>query len=98
MTRFALLVTLRVKPGTAGEFLPHILAAAEAAVREEPDCHQFHVSQDEDDADTFFLYELYTDAAALEFHHKQPHFLKLHEQAGHLIVDKSRSRLTVHNG
>ena len=95
MTRFALQVTLHLVPGTADEFRPHILEAAAAAVREEPDCHRFDVAQDEEHPDTFVLFEVYTDAAALEFHHKQPHFLKLHEVAGHLIREKSRRRLNV---
>jgi len=95
MTRFALQVTLQLEPGSAAEFRPHILAAAEAAVREEPDCHRFDVAQDEEDPDTFVLFEVYTNAEALEHHHRQPHFLKLHEVVGHLIRDKSRRRLNL---
>ncbi len=63
MSRFAIIVTIKLEPGSAEVFKPHILANAAAAVREEPDCHLFHVSQAEGDPDTFFFYEVYTDAA-----------------------------------
>lgn len=49
--RFAILVTFRLKPGMAEAFRPLILKNAEAAVANEPDCHAFHVMNDEDDPD-----------------------------------------------
>ncbi len=56
MSRFAIFVTIKLHPGKAEESKPHILANAQAAVRDEPDCHLFHVLQSEDDVDTFFFY------------------------------------------
>lgn len=93
MPRFALLVHVRVRPGSGDEFEVHIRRAAEAAVREEPECHHFHVGRDQDDPDRFELFEVYTDAAALEFHHGQPHFARFVEEAGGLILEKTRRRL-----
>lgn len=97
VTRFAILVTIKLHPGKAEEFKPHILANAQAAVRDEPDCHLFHVMQSEDDADTFFFYEIYTDAASLDVHREQPHFKKFYEDANHMVADRTIQRVTVQN-
>lgn len=95
MPNFALQVTLRLHPGSAGAFLPLIQSAAAAAVRDEVDCHAFHVAQSEEDPDVFVLFEIYTNAMALEVHHQQPHFLAFGEQAAGLILEKSSQRLTL---
>ena len=91
--RFALLVHLRVTPEALPEFRDRILAAAAAAVREEPDCHRFDVAQHADDPTRFVLFEVYTDAAALEHHHSTPHFLAFHEYAGPHVLEKERQPL-----
>ena len=97
MTRFAIIVTIRLKPGSSEEFKPIILANAQAAVRDEPDCHLFHVVQSRDDADTFFFYEVYTDAAALDRHREQTHYKKFAADAGHLILDRHLQQVDVLN-
>ena len=97
MSRFAIIVTIKLHPGKAEEFKPHILANAEAAVRDEPDCHLFHVSQAEDDADTFFFYEVYTDAASLDVHREQAHFKKFYEDANHMVAERTIQRVVVQN-
>ena len=97
MSRFAIIVTIKLQPGKAEEFKPHILANAEAAVRDEPDCHLFHVSQAEDDPDTFFFYEMYTNAASLDVHREQPHFKKFFEDANHMVAERTIQRLNVIN-
>jgi len=53
------------------------------------------VAQDEEDPLAFVLFEVYTDAAALTHHHATPHFLAFQREAGHLIADKARRRLTL---
>ena len=97
MTRFAIIVTIKLKPGTAEEFKPLILANAEAAVRDEPDCHLFHVLQSRDDADTFHFYEVYSDAAALERHREQPHYKKFIAEGGHLVEERILQQVDVIN-
>ena len=97
MTRFAILVTIKLHPGKADEFKPHILANAEAAVRDETDCHLFHVMQSEDDPDTFFFYEIYTEPKSLDVHREQPHFKKFYEDANHMVAERNIQRVTVLN-
>jgi autoinducer 2-degrading protein len=98
MTRFALLVTLRVRPDAAADFRQKLLAAAAAATREEPDCLRFEVAQDEADPATFVLFEVYTDAAALAHHHTTPHFLRFQEETRDVVLAKTRQRLVLHGG
>lgn len=95
MPDFALLVTVRTHPGKGDELAALLQTAAAAAVREEPECHAFHVGRSEDDPDEFTLFEIYTNAAALEYHHAQPHFLEFAAAAGDLIVAKERKRLAL---
>lgn len=97
MSRFAIIVSIKLKPGTAEEFKPHILANAEAAVRDEPDCHLFHVVQTQDDPDRFFFYEVYTDEAALETHRQQPHYKRFIDSAGDLVEERVIHRVKVLN-
>ncbi len=91
--QFALCVTVQVHPGRGDAFAPIIEKAAQAAEREEPGCHAFHVGRSEDDRDHFILFEVYDDAAALEYHHEQPHFKAFYEAAGEMIAAKSSVRL-----
>lgn len=95
MPRFALLVTIRVRPDAVDEFAAAIRTAAETAVREEEHCLRFEVAQDEADPALFVLFEVYTDAAALAHHHTTPHFLAFQEVARAMIVEKTRQRLTL---
>lgn len=98
MSRFAIFVTIKLKPGTADAFRPLILENAAAAVREEPDCHQFDVLTAEDDPDTFYFYEVYTDAAALDRHRDTAHYQNYMARAGDMIEDRIIQRCTVLTG
>jgi len=95
MNRFALLVTVRVHPGAADEFRRRIQDAAATAVREEEHCLRFEVAQDEEDPLSFVLFEVYTDAAGLAHHHTTPHFQAFLKEAGHLMAERARRRLTL---
>jgi len=92
MSQFAIFVTIRLKPGNADAFRALILENAEAAVRDEPDCQQFQVLNDESDADTFFFYEVYTSAASLDHHRETPHYQKYSTGSEDMIADKSIHR------
>ncbi|GMQ75676.1 MAG: hypothetical protein BMS9Abin01_0931 [Gammaproteobacteria bacterium] len=67
------------------------------AVRDEPECHLFHVRQSEDDPDTFFFYEVCTNAESLDVHREQPHFKKFLEDANHMVAERTIQRVTVQN-
>jgi quinol monooxygenase YgiN len=50
----------------------------------------FHVIQAEDDPDSFFFYEIYTDAACLDTHREALHYKAFYAAVGNLVADLSR--------
>jgi len=97
VSRFAIFVTVKLKPGTAEAFRPIIMENAAAAVRDEPECHEFHVMQSEADPDTFHFFEVYDAASSLEAHRKTPHYKKYDAAAADMIAEKSIQRVNVLN-
>ncbi len=95
MNHFAIIVTIKLKPGTAAEFRRHILPNAAAAKRDEPDCHRFDVLAAEDDENTMFFYEEYTDASALEAHRNTPHYKAFREATDDIVLERTIQRCSV---
>ena len=85
---FSLVVQMEVRSDRREEFLAGMTANAEASVRDEPGCLRFDVSAAADDPNRFFLYELYTDAAAFEAHKASPHFARWRSVAGGVVVSQ----------
>jgi len=94
MALFVLIAELQVTPDSVEQFIPLILANAQASVQNEPGCYQFDVTQQTDDPTKFALYEIYADAAAFEAHGKQPHTAAFFEKAKDMIVGRGAKRLT----
>lgn len=92
MTPFAIIVTIKLKPGNADAFRALILENAEAAARDEPGCQQFHVLTNEENPDTFYFYEVYDNAEALEAHRETPHYQKYNTGSEDMIAEKYISR------
>ena len=93
MSHFVVVVTLKLKPGTSDDFRPHVLENARAS-RQEPDCHRFDVLAVDGDADTFVIYEEYTDTAAWETHHGTPHFKAFRQAVADMILERRVTRCT----
>ena len=70
----AVLVTVRVKPGSMDKVIEAALDDAQGAVRDEPGCLRFDVLRDQSDPNLIHLYEVYADPAAREAHMGTPHF------------------------
>lgn len=95
MSAFAIIVTVKLKPGAADAFRPLILTNAEAAVRDEPTCQQFQVTGTEDDPETFIFYGVHDDAAALDSHRAQPHLEATVVATKDLIAERTVRHCTV---
>ena len=67
-------VTVQIKPEHMAEYLEAVRHDAEHSEKDEPGCRRFDVSQDQDDSNRFYYYEVYKDEAALEAHRQTPHF------------------------
>ena len=88
---FSLVVQMEVQAGRREEFLAGMTANAEASVRDEPGCLRFDVSSVEGDENRFFLYELYTDAAAFAAHKASPHFATWRTVAEQVLVGQANT-------
>lgn len=95
MNHFAIIVTIKLKPGTTEDFRQLILVNAAASKREEPDCHRFDVLASEDDENTLFFYEEYTNADALEAHRNTPHYKTFRETTDDMVLERKIQRCAV---
>lgn len=69
-----LLVDFHIQPEQAEAFAEAIRHNARCSLEDEPGCSRFDVCRDPKDTGIFFLYELYDDPAAIEFHLASSHF------------------------
>lgn len=76
---FVLAVEFKIHPANADQFREAILKQAANSLANEPDCHQFDVCFGLDDPTHCFLYEKYTDEAAVDAHRKTPYFSQFRE-------------------
>jgi quinol monooxygenase YgiN len=74
MAPLVILVEFLVKPEFASKFGKLIAANAKASVEREPGCRRFDVLQSPAEPRDFWLYEIYDDEAAFDFHLKTRHF------------------------
>ncbi|MDH5747868.1 MAG: antibiotic biosynthesis monooxygenase [Rhodospirillales bacterium] len=95
MNPHAIIVTIKLKPGMGDAFRPFIMENGETAVRDEPGCQQFHIMTAEGDPDTYFFYEVYDSADALDTHREQPHFKKFRDGTKDMIAERSVQSCTV---
>jgi autoinducer 2-degrading protein len=70
----ALWVKVRVRPAQRKQFLKAIEADALGSERDEPGCLRFNVLHDPEDVNTYYFYEVYENAAAVEAHRAMPHY------------------------
>lgn len=94
--KFAIFVTVKVKPGQGAAFMPHIMENAVAARRDEPNCQEFRVMTAKDDPDTFHFYEVYTSEADLEAHRETPHYQKFRDATADMVDERIIQPTTVH--
>lgn len=86
---FVVTVVFHLNEGAAPAFMPIIKTQAENSVKREDGCHQFDVSWNEDAPDEVFLYELYDDEAAFEYHKKTNHYKTFSSEVEKLVKGKS---------
>ena len=87
MSNFALVATLKLKPGCAEKFTPLIMENRRASLAKEPGCREFKVMRNLEEADTFHFYEEYDDQEAFKTHQNSDHF-KTYLQAAKDMMDE----------
>ena len=98
MPKYAIFVTIKVKPGTADKFRALIVKNAQATRTREPDCHAFFVSTAENDPETFHFFEVYSNKAALDAHRQYPHFVEYFSAAKDLMQERTVQGMDVVDG
>ncbi|MES9958749.1 MAG: putative quinol monooxygenase [Sedimenticola sp.] len=87
--KYAIFVTMQLKPGMGEAFRPHILKNAEATRRDEADNHAFKVLIAENDPDCYHFFEVYTDEAALARHRETPHFKAYVQVTADMVLERT---------
>ena len=91
MSKVALVVTLTLTDTEAREkFLARVRQHAKLCLAEEEGCLQFEILVPTEGNDQVLLYEVYTDAAAVETHLNTPHMKAYLEETGPWISDRRR--------
>jgi autoinducer 2-degrading protein len=89
VSKFAIFVTVKIKEDRIEDFLAQAYTNATAAVRDEPNCHQFRIMQNADDPSTIHFYEVYTEAGSLDHHRETVHYKAYDAAVGDMILEKS---------
>lgn len=92
---YCIVVKTRLKPGSGEGFLQAMLPNAQASVRLEPGCHVFDVLKADEEGDTYYLYEIYSDKDALDEHKKTPHYRDCRSRITALIAEQTVIRAGV---
>lgn len=87
-----LAVTWVAKVGQEAE-VAEVLAKLTAEARKEPGCVMFQVHRHRTEPRRFFIYEQYTDDAALETHRNTPHFLQYARKDLPKVADRIEGQL-----
>jgi len=91
---FAIAVEIVGKPEHAAELKETLLTQGANSLAKEPGCLLFEVAVDPDNPARFFLYEVYTDAAAFDAHQKTEHFAAYRAKSGPMLIDRKRASWT----
>lgn len=92
MSKFAIIVDFRLKPGSLARFRELIDANARDSVRIEPGCRRFDVMEVPGEPERICLYEIYDDEAAFGQHCQSAHFLQFDADSAALVETKSITR------
>ncbi|MBW3695941.1 antibiotic biosynthesis monooxygenase [Vibrio sp. T187] len=92
---FSIIVKNVVKQGSREQYLAVMKENALASVSNERGCYVFDVLEAQEDDHVFYLYEIYSDEAALAEHKLTDHYLASRQQLAGLVVDQSVIRCDV---
>jgi (4S)-4-hydroxy-5-phosphonooxypentane-2,3-dione isomerase len=85
---FLLTVHFHIKPEFSDAFAKAVTRQAVNSKTNETDCLQFDVGRSATDPNHFFLYEVYTSAAAFEAHRQTPYFAEFTKTIGDMVQSK----------
>ena len=86
---YCIIVKNQIKAGCREQYLDAMLPNASASVEREPGCMVFDVLEAREEPATFYLYEIYTDQAALQQHKETAHYLACRPLINDLVIAQS---------
>ena len=97
MGKISLVVELKMKDGQRDAFVDRVRQHGEICLDQEPGCLQFDVLVPTDGSNRVFLYEVYTDQAAIEAHMATPHMAEYRRDTDPMIEERIRNACAVVN-
>ncbi|MCG8338160.1 MAG: antibiotic biosynthesis monooxygenase [Proteobacteria bacterium] len=88
MPRFALVVKLKLKPGSSETFIPLIKENQRLSLANEEGCRNFIVMKNLEEEDTYHFYEEYDSLEAFKIHQNSDHFKRYFAVAKDLMVER----------
>lgn len=82
------IVQVSCKPGTEDQFVECTLKNQKGVLANEPDNIRFDILQQVEDPTKFVLFEVFKDAAAVEFHKTMQHYLDWRDEVLDMMKDK----------
>ena len=94
---FVITVDFEIKSEFVNEFRNRVLQQAKDSLNNEKKCFTFDVSFDEKNTNKVFLYEIYQDKDAFDYHLKSDHYLNFDKDVKNWVTKKTVNQLIKQN-
>ena len=90
---FVITVDFEIKNEYVNQFRSRVLQQAKDSLNNEENCFTFDVSFDEKNTNKVFLYEIYQDKDAFDYHLKSDHYLSFDKDVKNWVTKKIVNQL-----
>ena len=94
---FVIAVDFEIKNEYVNQFRSRVLQQAKDSLNNEEKCLIVDVCFDEKDSDKVFLYEIYQDKNAFDYHLKSDHYLSFDKDVKNWVIKKTVNQLIKQN-
>ena len=94
---FVITVDFEIKSEFVNEFRNRVLQQAKDSLNNEKKCFTFDVCFDEKNTNKVFLYEIYQDKDAFDYHLKSDHYLSFDKDVKNWVTKKTVNQLIKQN-
>jgi len=98
MSAIVLIVDFTFNPGQRDAFIARVQEHRKNVLANEPGCKQFDLVIPDDAPDKAFLYEIYQDEAAHEFHMGTAYMAEYRADTGPMIAERILTKGRIDNG
>lgn len=97
MSAIVLLVELKTAPGQRDRYVARAREHRGNVIANEPGCQRFDIAIPDEGDDRVYLYEVYTDEAALETHMNTEYMQQYRADTGPMIAERAINRCALTN-